>query len=41
MQERGEELGTQADIYLAAYQDEVARAITNDVGPEQLHFRVD
>lgn len=30
MQERGEELGTQADLYMALHNDELARAITQD-----------
>lgn len=39
MQERGEELGTNADLYMDFYRDELTRAINNDVENVVMQFK--
>jgi hypothetical protein len=41
MQERGEELGTNSDLYMAAYSDELARYINNDREPGSARLKND
>jgi hypothetical protein len=41
MQERGEELGTNSDLYMAAYADELTRAINTDREQGTVRFKND